>query len=294
LDVSRFRAGVLAHCYRMMGSYADAEDMTQDVMARATEALPTFEGRAALETWLYRIATNRCLDELKSGKRRELPVGDGVQIGGDDDAPAAREPAAWIGPFPVDPQAKLLAGESIRLAFIAALQRLTPRHRAVLLLRDVLGWEATEVARALRTTTSAVTNALHRARQIARVPRSAAKLSAADRALLDRYVHAWTAGDAAAFAALLSSDATFSMPPNPAWLLGPAAIERYARRVLFKGGATRRLVPIVANGAPGFAVYARGKPHAIHVVSLAAGPIGREISEVVSFRDPSLFPAFGL
>jgi RNA polymerase sigma-70 factor (ECF subfamily) len=281
----------------MMGSFADAEDMTQDVMARATEALPTFAGRAAIETWLYRIATNRCLDELRSAKRRrELPVDGGTLIGGDDDAPAAREPAAWVGPFPdrvVDPRAKLLDGESIRIAFIAALQRLTPRHRAVLLLRDVLGWEAKEVARTLRTTTAAVTSTLHRARQIARMPR-AEKLSRSDRALLERYVRAWTAGDAAAFAALLSAEATFSMPPNPAWLRGPTAIARYATRVLFRGGATRRLVPTIANGGPAFGVYTRDgrgwKPHALHVVSLANGAI----TDVVSFRDPSLFPAFAL
>jgi RNA polymerase sigma-70 factor (ECF subfamily) len=283
----------------MMGSFADAEDMTQDVMERATKALPTFDGRAALETWLYRIATNRCLDELRSGKRRrELPVDGGELIRGDDDAPAAREPAAWVGPFPdriVDPQAKLIAGESIRLAFIAALQRLTPRHRAVLLLRDVLGWKASDVARTLGTSTAAVTSTLHRARQIARVPRSAAaKLSRSDRALLDRYVQAWTAGDAAAFAALLSADATFSMPPNPAWLRGAASIERYASRILFRRGPTRRLVPAIANGGPAFGVYTRAgrawKPHAVHVVSLASGAI----TDVVSFRDPSLFPMFGL
>ena len=287
-----FRRELVAHCYRMLGSLADAEDMTQDTMARAAEGLARFDGRSTIRTWLYRIATNRCLDELKSGRRRrELPVGSGLPIDADDAAPAA-EPARWIDPFPgPDPEAQVGSLETIRLAFVAALQQLSPHQRAVLLLRDVLGWSAAEVADALDVTVAAVNSALHRARALAGDRRAASEPP--DAALLERYVQAWVRGDAAALARLLTEDATFSMPPNPAWLRGRDAVRRYLERVVMTPDTVRRLLPTRANGAPAFGVYVRRGadfvPHSLHVLEIVDGAI----ADIVSFHGVA-FDAFGL
>ena len=295
------RAPLLAHCYRMLGSVHDAEDVMQDVMVRALRGRDAFETRSSLRTWLYAIATNLCIDTLRRARRRELPISSGARIAGDDATPTAREPALWIEPFPdaMLPDAKYIGRESVRLAFIAALQRLTPEQRAVLLLRDVIGFGARDVAGALKTSVAAVNSALHRARAVVKTrgheaPRA---LTAAERALLDQYVRAWTSGDVNALAAVLSEGVTFSMPPNPAWLRGKRDVARYLERVVMGRGGARRLVATRANGAPAFGVYMRAAkskgaftPHTLHVVSLARG----RVRDIISFRDATLFRRFAL
>jgi RNA polymerase sigma-70 factor (ECF subfamily) len=305
------RAELLAHCYRMLGSLQDAEDVLQETFSRAWKARDAFDARSTLRTWLYRIATHLCLDELRRAKvqRRELPVQGGVAIRGDDATPASVEPERWLTPFPdallgasanEDPEAKYLSAESVRLAFIASLQRLTGPQRAVLLLRDVLGWAANDAAEALGMTTAAVNSALHRARQLTRGrPRRAAakRLSTSERQLLERYVRAWEARDTESLAGLLASGATFSMPPNPAFLRGRPDVIRYLRRVVLAPGTERRFVWTRANGGTAFGIYARRegsrepfRPHSLQVVSLARG----RVADIVSFRDVSVFPRFEL
>jgi RNA polymerase sigma-70 factor, ECF subfamily len=303
-----FRAELLAHCYRMLGSVYDAEDQVQETLVRAWRSYGEFEGRASLRTWLYRIATNACLRAIENRGRRPLPSG----LGGPSEDPygplaTAQPEVPWLQPFPdallgdgpADPAAVALSRENVRLALIAALQYLPPRQRAVLLLRDVLGWRAAEVADLLGTTATAVNSTLQRARDQLReaAPAQDAMREPADagqRELLDRYAAAFETADVTALMRLLRKDAVFEMPPQPAWFAGREAIGRFlAFRVL--PSRTFRMVPIAANGQPGFAAYMRAadgvfRAHAIQVLTVSAGQIER----LVSFSDASLFPAFGL
>src|SRR6202453_3925651 len=238
-----FRAELLAHCYRMLGSVHDSEDQVQETMIRAWRSYGEFEGRASLRTWLYRIATNACLRALENSSRRPLPSG----LGGPGEYPeaplsAARPEVPWLQPIPDalvsagsgDPAEIVASRQSMRLALIAALQYLPPRQRAVLILRDVLGWRAAEVADLLGTTTTAANSALQRARaQLQQVAPSEDELREPAEpdivALLNRYAAAFENADVVALTALLREDATIEMPPTPTWFAGRGNVATFLR-----------------------------------------------------------------
>ena len=291
-----FRQELLAFCYRMLGSAADAEEVVQETYLSAWRSYDTFEGRSSLRTWLYRIAARACLKALEGARRRPLPSG----IAGpssDPDAAVARDTeVTWLQPFPSDPADIVEARATMRLALVAAFQHLPPRQRAVLILREVLDWRAAEVAELLDMTTTAVNSALQRARaRLPLVPDDVTEPSEPQqRALLDRYVTAFERADVTGLVAVLTEDASWEMPPVPTWFAGRDAI------VAFLAGRQRMIgcmpaIPITANGQPAFAFYARDtagvhRPHALHVLTLTTAGISR----IVSFQDPGLFPLFGL
>jgi RNA polymerase sigma-70 factor (ECF subfamily) len=305
----RYRAELLAHCYRMLGSVQDAEDQLQETMIRAWRSYGEFEGRSSLRTWLYRIATNACLRALENRARRPLPSG---LTGASDDPlgppPAARADVPWLEPVPDallgtgagDPASVAGIRASTRLALIAALQYLPGRQRAVLILRDVLGWRAAEVAELLGASTAAVNSTLQRARarlrQLAPSQDEIAEPAEPERrALLDRYAAAFETADVAALESLLRDDAVFEMPPLAGWFAGRERIGRFLRaHVLLEPGGFA-MVPTGANGQPAFAVYQRDedgtyRAHAVQVLTVTrAGLAG-----VVSFNDGSLLAMFGL
>ena len=307
-----FRPELLAYCYRMLGSVHDAEDQLQETLIRAWRSYGQFEGRASLRTWLYRIATNSCLRALENRRRRPLPAG----LGGpaDPDAPLdapldrGRAEVLWLEPFPdvlldaesTDPAAIVTSRQDLRLALIAALQHLPGRQRSVLILRDVLMWRAAEVAELLGISTVAVNSVLQRARAALRDagPMRDEVTEPADadqRALIDQYAAAIENADVAALTRLLRADATFEMPPEPAWFLGRDAIGRFlAVNVLREPGALRT-IPTSANGQPALAVYRRDpdgayRAHVVQVLTCTEAGV----ASIVAFRDLGLFPAFGL
>jgi RNA polymerase sigma-70 factor (ECF subfamily) len=306
--VEPHRAGLLAHCYRMLGSAADAEDALQEALLRAWRGLPAFEGRSSLRSWLYRIATNVCLKLLERRPRRVLPLDYGPP-GDPHTAPdAPREEIPWLDPYPdaavadgpATPEARYEQRESVELAFTAALQHLPERQRAVLLLRDVLGFSPAEIATALDATPAAVYSALQRAREAAatRLPERSqqATLRALGdsrlRELVTRYVRAWEEADVPTLAALLTEDATLAMPPRPGWYRGRAAVADFIAAWPLRWPWER--VPVGANGQPAFAVYERGgerRAHAIEVLTVTAG--GR-IAGITAFHTPAAFARFGL
>jgi RNA polymerase sigma-70 factor, ECF subfamily len=299
----------------MLGSLQDAEDLVQETLLRAWQRIETYEGRASFRAWLYKIATNLCLDALARRPRRSLPPGKFPASNPDaPPAPPLGEPI-WLEPIPdewlaaeeTSPEARFAAQESITLAFLAAVQILPPRQRAVLLLCDVLDWRAREVAGLLGLTVSAVNSALHRARvTLAKHYRSPATpdLDAAHsdemtRGLLERYVRAWENADVEGLVTLLKEDATFTMPPIPSWYRGRAAIGAAASAIAF-GAAGRRwkLVVTRANGQPAFGAYLLEaannlyKPFGIQVLSLT--PDTAEIADITTFISPALFARFRL
>jgi RNA polymerase sigma-70 factor (ECF subfamily) len=309
LDVSQLemhRAVLTGHCYRMLGSAADAEDAVQETMVRAWRNLERFEERASLRTWLYRIATNVCLDALSDRSRRARPIEEGP-VGTVDDALEARPRTHWLEPIPDvraipadgDPFEVAALRQSIRLAFVAALQHLPPRQRAALVLTEVLGWSAAEVAECLDTSVAAVNSAVQRARATLAsrdVTVSGEALSEPQSMLLDRYVDAFHRYDVDALVALLREDATLSMPPYTLWLRGPETIRTW---LLGRGAGCRgsRLVPTGACGSPAFGQYRPGVPNGTHqpwaliVLELS----GNGIAAWNSFLDTEkLFPLFGL
>jgi RNA polymerase sigma-70 factor (ECF subfamily) len=304
-----YRRELLAHCYRMMGSVHDAEDVVQETMLRAWRAYDRFEGRSSLRTWLYRIATSACLTSLESRRRRPLPTGLG-DPSSDPEAPLVeRQEVPWLEPIPDamvgaeggDPAAIVTQRESIRLALIAALQHLPPRQRAALILRDVLKWRAAEVAELLGTSTAAVNSILQRARaqldQVAPSQEAIVEPEEADqRELLDRYVTAFQNYDVDAIVELFTKDAVWEMPPFAGWYRGPDSI---GRLILTNCPASRPgdmlLLPTRANGQPAFGLYMRqpgGDYVAFQLHVLSVGPAG--VSHAVVFFDLSLFPKFGL
>ena len=304
------RRELTGYCYRMLGSSFDAEDAVQETMVRAWRGLGDFEGRSALRSWLYRIATNVCLDQLSGRQRRALPM----DLAGSPSPPvesslAARRPGtAWVEPVldravlpeDGDPAERAVARESIRLAFVAALQHLPPRQRAVLILREVLRWKADEVAQLLDTTVASVNSALQRARATLSasggVPEPRRPLDAEDRELLARYVDAFERYDIDAFVRLLHEDATQHMPPFEMWLRGREDIGTW---MLGPGSKCRgsTVVPLSANGSPAFAQYrlregGGREPWALHVLEVADG----RIAHISSFLDldHTLFAKLGL
>jgi RNA polymerase sigma-70 factor (ECF subfamily) len=301
-----FRAELLAHCYRMLGSVHDAEDQVQETMIRAWRSYGEFEGRASLRTWLYRIATNACLRALETSSRRPLPSG----LGGPGEYPeaplaAARPEVPWLQPIPdalvSAGSAEIVASrQGMRLALIAAMQYLPARQRAVLILRDVLGWRAAEVAELLGTTTTAVNGMLRRAR--ARLEQAAPgqdqlhePADPAGRALLDRYATAFQNADVTAVLQLLREDAVFEMPPQATWFTGRELIGRFLQSWVLTEPSRFQMIPTAANGQLALAAYMRDpdgvyRAHAIQVFTIAASHITR----VTSFNDPGLLATFGL
>jgi RNA polymerase sigma-70 factor, ECF subfamily len=304
-QLEQFRRELTGYCYRMLGSIYEAEDAVQDTMLRAWRALATFEDRTGLRPWLYRIATNVCIDMLKGRSRRALPMDVAPVATGELRRGDARPEATWVQPAPDglilpvdgDPAEHAVSRESVRLAFIAALQHLAPRQRAVLILRDVLRWRAAEVASLLDTSTDAVNSALRRARAaLADVDRDSApsQPSAADRELLAAYINAFERHDVDALVALLRDDAILEMPPFELWMRGPDDIRRWLLAVDAFG--QERFTPVTANGSPAVAVYRPPKPgghptaFSIQVLDNIAGRIGA----IHVFLDPALFDLFGL
>ncbi|HLF02465.1 MAG TPA: RNA polymerase subunit sigma-70, partial [Anaerolineales bacterium] len=309
------RRELQVHCYRILGSLFDAEDLVQETLLRAWRRLDTFEGRASFRAWLYKIATNACLDALERKRpRRWLPTASHPPA--DPSQPFA-PPAdlGWLEPLPDDlvaesdenPEARYGARESVTLAFLTALQALPPRQRAVVILCDVLDWKAGEAAECLAMTVSAVNSALHRARETLagqyHGERRAAVKSATDsrtRDLLDRYVRAWETADVNALVALLREDAVFAMPPVPSWFKGRAAIRQALTATPFNGdpGGRWRLVLTWANGQPACAVYQRddlakdGVHRGMGVMVLTVAEAF--IAESIFFMTPDLVQRFGL
>ena len=301
-----YRRELLAHCYRMLGSVHDAEDLVQETYLRAWRAFERFEGRSTLRTWLYRIATSACLTALESRGRRPLPAGLGGPSEEGGQPLETRPEVPWLEPIPTgedpdaDPAAVVTSRESMRLAFVAALQHLPPRQRAVLILRDVLAWRAAEVAELLDTSTAAVNSALQRARaqlhEVAPTPESVTE-PAEERAreLLEGYVSAFERKDVDAIVALLAQDAVWEMPPFPTWFRGPEQVARHLSGQCPGGPGDFRLVTTSANGAPALGMYLRGDDGAFHRFCLQVLTVtGGGITHVVSFFDHRLFDTFGL
>ena len=302
------------HCYRILGSVQDAEDLVQETLLAAWRGLEKFEGRSSIRTWLYRIATNRCLNDLRDAGRRpqeiaprELPPG--------TPSPSAQLEPTWLQPYPdallealpdaaPGPDVRYEEKESLGLAFMFGLQRLPPRQRAALVLRDVHGFSAAEVARILETTEASVNSALTRARlalngELPAPGRERAPLpnSSRERALVGRFADAFESADVDALVALLTEDARFSMPPETFEYRGREAIGRFFATVPAGGRLERfRLVPTRANGQPAFGFYIKD-PHCpiaratgITVLTLE----GDQIAAITTFHDTSVFPQFGL
>jgi RNA polymerase sigma-70 factor (ECF subfamily) len=308
-QLEAYRRELTGFCYRMLGSAFEAEDAVQDTLIRAWRGFDQFEGRSGLRSWLYRIATNVCLTMLGSAQRRVRPMDLGPA--GSGRATHAGEPLPdeiWVGPVPdsrvlpegIDPANVVAERESIRLAFVAALQLLPARQRAVLILREVLAWSAQEVAELLDMSVPGVNSALQRARATLAAADTAADarrpMDHEQKAVLDRYVQAFEAYDLEALAGMLHADATLSMPPLPLWLRGHEDITAWMAGT---GGGCRgsRLIPVAANGMPAFGQYrpsVRGSGHepwALIVLDLSAG----RIAAINNFLDTAhLFPLFGL
>jgi RNA polymerase sigma-70 factor, ECF subfamily len=316
-----YRRELRIHCYRILGSWQEAEDLVQETMLRAWKRLDSYEGRASFRAWLYKIATNACLDALDQRRsRRLLPF---TSLPASNPQSAIQPPSpelTWLEPFPdewlgdrstLSPEARYSESESVSLAFLSALQALPPRQRAVLILRDVLDFSTNETAEVLELTLSSVNSALHRARVTLENryhgggPESSTISPDDERTqfLLDHFVQAWQRADVEGLVALLKEDATFAMPPSPSWYQGPAAIGSFAAATIFgddgmfsgKAAGRWRLIRTNANAAPAFAIYQRTEANqyqafGILVLEIDAG----KLTQLVSFIDPSLSTHFGL
>jgi RNA polymerase sigma-70 factor, TIGR02960 family len=312
-----YRRELLTHCYRMLGSVHEAEDLVQETMLRAWLAYDRYDAdRASLRTWLHRIATNACLTALRGRARRPLPSG---LVGALEDPGAPmtlRAEVPWLEPFPDpstaglssgagaaarDPAALVVARGSLRLALIAAMQLLPPRQRAVLILREVLAWPATEVAEALGTSTASVNSALQRAR--ARLVEAGLTEDEVteppdqdQRAVIDRYLRAFEDADLDALRALLTQDVVLEMPPVLNWYVGPDAYVAFIARVFAMRGTDWRMRPTSANGQPALAAYVRAPGddvHRLHTLQVFTAARGA-VSHTVVFQLPTVFTAFGL
>jgi RNA polymerase sigma-70 factor, ECF subfamily len=311
-----YRRELKLHCYRMLGSVHDAEDLVQETYLRAWRGFESFDGTGSLRAWLYRIATNACLNAIASRKsaKRIMPDQHGPATVQMPDGKPLTD-VAWLEPLPDShiegiadqapgPEARYTSNEAVRLAFVAAIQQLPPQQRAVLLLCDVLGWPAAEAASLLDATAASINSALQRARETLskRYPGGQSEMTVPptpeQREILDRYLRAWEGLDLEGFAALLKEDATYTMPPLPQWYSG-----RHAIRAFFgwawKSYGGFRLLPTRANRQPAFATYtrqatdARWTAHSIQLLELQHGGISR-LSLFVKPGGPELFHAFGL
>jgi RNA polymerase sigma-70 factor (ECF subfamily) len=304
-DLEQYRRELTGYCYRMLGSGFEADDAVQETMVRAWKGMDSFEGRSGVRSWLYRIATNVCLDMLRSRQRRARPMDLGPSSTTDAFTGEKLPEHAWVEPIPDarvlptdgDPAELAAERETIRLAFVTALQHLPARQRAVLILREVLRWQASEVAELLDTTVASVNSALQRARATlaARDLRSSEpSVDEEQRALLARFVDAFERYDVSRLVSLLHEDVVQSMPPYTLWLVGPEEVGRW---LLGPGHGCRGsiLLPVSANGGAAFGQYrvdpnGGHAPWAIQVIETS----GDKIVGFHAFVDPKLFPAFGL
>jgi RNA polymerase sigma-70 factor, ECF subfamily len=303
--VERHRGELQVHCYRMLGSLEESEDLVQETFLRAWRgrASGSFDGRSSLRAWLYRIATNACLDVLRSRPRRLVPQ----QVGPAGDPNAPPSPPAdlpWLQPYPDRLLESIIARETIELAFLAAIQHLTPRQRAVFILRDVVGWSASDTAGVVEASVASVNSALQRARATLRdrLPRRRSEWAPSrwpnreERELLRRYVEAHDQADADALAALLREDARLTMPPHPTWYEGREAIVIASQKGFDPDFGRLRGIAAAANTQPAAAHYLRApgdsqyRPLALDVLRIEAG----QIVEISTFAFPHLFAAFGL
>ncbi len=308
-ELETYRRELTAYCYRMLGSGFEAEDAVQETLIRAWRGIDGFEGRSSLRSWLYRIATNVCLDMARGRRRRAMPMEMGPPSDAGGTLGATLTQTTWVLPvhdarvLPTDedPAERVAVRESVRLAFVAALQHLPPRQRAVLILREVLRWQATEVAELLDTTVASVNSALQRARAtLADLDLGTSPPAVDDgeqQALLARYVQAFEAYDVETLVALLKEDVTFTMPPWPLWLHDRHEVGRWflGQGVGCKGS---RLVPTAANGLPAFASYKPAgpgvwEPWSVQVLETSGGEI-TAIHNFLAFLDVELFAGFGL
>lgn len=310
--VAPLRPELHAHCYRMLGSPHDAEDALQEALLRAWRSLPRFEGRSSLRTWLYTVATRTCLDLAAGRGRRALPVDLGPASEHAVPGSVAAEHVRWLGPYPdaalvagpATPDARYEQREAVELAFVAALQHLPGNQRAALLLFDVLGFSAAEIAAMMGTTTGSVNSALARARRVVaeRVPARSQQRTlralgdARLREIAAGYATALENGDADALVALLTEDVTWSMPPLPHWYAGRDAVLDFARTMPLTSCGSWRHATVAANGQPAVANYLRADdtgpylPWSITVLTVRDG----RIAQLTSFLDSTLFPVFGL
>jgi len=310
-----YRRELQFHCYRILGSLQEADDLVQETFLRAWRRLDTYQGRASFRAWLYKIATNACLDVLdQRHSRRLLPMD--IYPAADPKATIDPPPSEiyWLEPFPdewlvdqtaISPEARYSLYESVSFAFLTALQALPARQRAALILTDVLDWSAREVAELLETSLSSVNSALHRARVTlakhyhGHIREHPAKIEADEETqkLLNQYVEAWQTADIAGLVALLKKDAILTMPPSPSWYRGKNAIGIFAARTVFadhgmfagKAKGRWKLLPLHANAQPGFAIYQRAEDReyqfsGIHVLTLKA----HQLTQITCFMDPSL------
>jgi RNA polymerase sigma-70 factor, ECF subfamily len=304
------------HCYRMLGSFHDAEDLVQETFLRAWRSLGRYEGRAQFRSWLYKIATNACLKQIKRRSSRVLPRDFGPPADPRVPPSAPLAEIIQLEPYPdvllnelpsssSDPEAVYILRESIGFAFLTAIQLLTPRQRAALILRAVLGWQASEVAALLETSVASVNSALQRARATLahRLPPSGredpskAVSEAAEQSLLTRYIQAWEAGDMDALAVLLKEDTLLTMPPAATWFQGPEAIASFFHYLCFSDKRKRfRLLPTRANRQPACAAYERDGDASHYRFSgiMLLRVEGDLIAEVTGFGDTGLFALFGL
>jgi RNA polymerase sigma-70 factor (ECF subfamily) len=308
--IAPYRLELHAHCYRMLGSVHDAEDALQEALLRAWRGLARFEGRSSLRSWLYRIATNACLRALERRPQRVLPVDYGPPADPHDELAAPLIESVWVEPYPDDedelaaPEARYERRESIELAFVAALQHLPGRQRAALILRDVLGFSAREVADTLDATPASVDSLLQRAHKSVEERLPAQSQQATLRTIGDErlselvggYVDAWERGDIDAVVAMLAEDARITMPPIPTWFRGRDAVAAFLTERVLAGEGPRRLLPVRANGSPAFGQYSwdeeRGRlvAHGITVLTF----VGEQIQEMIAFLTPEAFARFGL
>jgi len=308
------RGALHAHCYRMLGSVQDAEDALQETLLNAWRALPRFEGRSSLKSWLYRIATNACLKTIERRPRRVLPIDYAPAADPHDRLAAPPVESVWIEPYPgagiegedrpASPDARYEQRESVELAFVAALQHIPARQRAVLILRDVLAFSAKEVAETLEMTPAAVDTALQRAHKTVdeRLPGQSQQdtLQAIGderlRQLVGGFMDAWERADVDAVVAMLAHEATIAMPPQPTWYRGRDAVATFLRTVALAPGMRWRLLPVAANGQLAFGEY-RWNETTEHFVGRAVMVLtitDALIADITAFGSPELFPHFGL
>jgi RNA polymerase sigma-70 factor (ECF subfamily) len=307
--IEPYRLELQIHCYHLVGTIQDSEDLVQETFLKALAKEETLKERASLRAWLYKIATNTCLDFLRSQKRRFVPLTHQPGSSSQDPIPASIYEPIWLEPYPdpdnaidtaSNPEQEIERRESIRMAFIALLHRLPPRQRAVLILQDVIGWQAKEIADALNTTVPAVKSALHRARVTLENTPAPMPSQQADEDLrpqLEAYVRAWENGDVDGLVALLTDDATFSMPPIPSWYAGRENIRALIAKTIFAGDAKGRwrMLPARANGQIAFALYRQNPAgnydsYGIQLLEVE----GSYIRDIITFREAKLFRHFHL